>query len=75
MSEKEIESLSFEEALQALEAIVSRLEGGDLTLDEALTLFEQGQQLAGHCNRQLDTAVLRVEQLTADGEIVELPPP
>jgi exodeoxyribonuclease VII small subunit len=69
------QELTFEVALRELEETVSRLEGGDLTLEEALALFERGQKLTDHCNRLLDTAVLRVEQLTADGEIVNLAPP
>lgn len=67
-----IEDLTFETALRELEETVARLEGGELTLDEALALFERGQSLADYCNRQLDQAALRVEQLTADGEIIEL---
>lgn len=69
---EEIEKLSFEEALVELEEIVTKLEAGELTLEESLALFERGQKLAALCNRQLDEASLRVEQLTADGEIVEL---
>ena len=64
--------LSFEEALRNLEEIVSRLEMGDLTLEESLALFEQGQKLARHCSSQLEAATLRVEQLTGDGEIIAL---
>lgn len=74
MSVKELEDLTFEVALQELEETVTKLEAGELTLEEALTLFEWGQKLAEHCNKQLEEATLRVEQLTADGEIVELPP-
>jgi exodeoxyribonuclease VII small subunit len=44
-----------------------------LTLEAPLALFERGQKLATHCSDLLDKASLRVEQLTADGEIVELP--
>jgi len=73
--EKEIEGLSFEEALQELEGIVARLEAGELTLDESLALFERGQKLAERCNKQLNQATLRIEQLTPDGEIIQLPPP
>lgn len=65
--------LSFEEALAALETAVAQLESGDLTLEEALALYERGQQLADYCGQQLETAVLRVEQVTSDGEIVERP--
>jgi exodeoxyribonuclease VII small subunit len=69
-----LEDLTFETALRELEETVARLESGDLTLEESLALFERGQQLSDHCNRLLDTAVLRVEQLTADGEIMSLTP-
>ncbi len=69
---EETEELSFEEALVELEEIVTKLEAGELTLEESLALFERGQKLAALCNQQLDEASLRVEQLTADGEIVEL---
>ena len=71
MSE-DITTLSFEEALTELDTIVAKLEAGDLTLEESLTLFERGQKLATRCNKQLDEASLRVEQLSEDGEIVEL---
>jgi exodeoxyribonuclease VII small subunit len=64
--------LSFEEALHKLEEIVTRLEAGDLTLEQSLALYEEGQRLAQQCNEQLEAASLRVEQLTEDGEIVEL---
>lgn len=68
----EKEKLSFEEALAELEKIVAQLESGDLTLEASLDLFEKGQKLAQQCNQELETAVLRIEQLTDDGEIAEL---
>ena len=63
----EIQELTFETALAELEQIVSRLEAGELTLEESLALFERGQQLADYCNNMLDNASLRVE-----GEIVDV---
>jgi exodeoxyribonuclease VII small subunit len=57
-------NLSFEEAYSELEATVQRLEQGDLTLEEAITLYEQGMRLAQHCNDALDTAELQVQQLS-----------
>lgn len=73
MSEQpDVSTLSFEAALAELEETVGRLEAGDLTLEAALALFERGQQLASHCNRQLEQATLRVEMLTAEGEIVTI---
>jgi exodeoxyribonuclease VII small subunit len=43
-----------------------------LTIEGALALFERGQQLAAHCSKILETAGLKVEQLTSEGEIVEV---
>ena len=68
----EVTELSFEEALTELDDIVAKLEAGELTLEESLSLFERGQKLAARCNKQLDEASLRVEQLSEEGEIVEL---
>jgi exodeoxyribonuclease VII small subunit len=68
----EIENLSFEEAFTELEEVVQQLEAGDLTLDQALALFERGMALATHCNTQLDSAELRVQQLAPTA--VEYPP-
>lgn len=70
MSEKAVAELSFEEALQELEATIAQLEAGELTLEASLALFERGQTLAESCRRHLDEATLRVEQLTEDGEII-----
>lgn len=73
MNETPPESMSFEDALRELEATVLQLESGDLTLDASLALYERGQKLAFRCASLLDHATLRVEQLSAEGEIVTLP--
>lgn len=67
-----VTELTFEAALKELEETVAKLENGDLTLEQSLALYERGQQLATQCQTQLEQASLRVEQLTGDGEIVEL---
>jgi exodeoxyribonuclease VII small subunit len=72
MKEKDPTELAFEAALRELEETVSKLEGGELPLEEALELFEKGQLLASHCSKQLETAAMRVEMLTSDGEIVDV---
>lgn len=59
----ENENLSFEEAFAELEEVVQQLEAGDLTLDQAMALFERGMALATQCNARLDAAELRVQQL------------
>ncbi len=55
--------VSFEKALARLEETVHRLEAGNLPLDEAVALFEEGTRLARLCNEQLDAAELKVSQL------------
>ncbi len=62
------EQLSFEEALNRLEKIVHALQGGVLTLEEAITLFEEGMGLAKICNERLNAAELKITQLQADFE-------
>lgn len=59
-----IESLNYEQAFQELEDVVSALEAGQSNLEDALALFERGQALARHCASLLDTAELRVRQLS-----------
>ena len=53
----------FEQALAELEALVARLERGDLPLDEALKTFERGVELTRHCQGSLKAAQQRVEIL------------
>ena len=57
---------TFEKVLRDLETEVSRLESGDLPLDEALTCFEKGVNAAGRCQAMLDDAELKIEQLPKD---------
>jgi len=57
------DSLTFEDALAQLNQIVERLETGELSLDETLALYEQGQELAKFCEDALTQAELRLEAL------------
>ena len=57
---------SFEEALEQLEDSVGRLESGDLNLEEALQIFEQGITASRTCTRWLDQTRKRVQVLVAD---------
>jgi len=70
MSKKKDQELTFEAAFQELEETVQRLEGGELTLDEAIALFERGQILVRLCDEKLEQAELRVNQLLPDGDQV-----
>jgi len=60
------EDLSFEGALEQLEATVGRLEEGEMPLEEALVLFEKGVHLSRRCTTTLEAAEKRIEMLVAD---------
>jgi exodeoxyribonuclease VII small subunit len=65
----------FEEALNKLEKIVSKLEKGDIPLEESLKFFEEGIRVSRLCNQKLDEAEKRVEILLKDEEGVLKPQP
>jgi exodeoxyribonuclease VII small subunit len=53
----------FEDDMAALEALVARLESGELALEDALLAFEQGVRLVRALNQRLDAAEQRIEML------------
>jgi len=65
----------FEKSLARLEEVVKWLESTDLSLDEAMKLFEEGVKLSRDCQKQLEEAEGRVEILLkkADGKIAAEP--
>ena len=63
-AEPAIETLSFEAALAELEAIVQRLERGQLDLEASIAAYERGTALRRHCATKLEEARLRVEKIT-----------
>jgi exodeoxyribonuclease VII small subunit len=65
-SQPAIETLSFEAALAELEAIVQRLERGQLDLEASIAAYERGTALRRHCATKLEEARLRVEKITFD---------
>ncbi len=58
--------LTFEQAMERLEEIVSILEGGKSTLDESLKLFEEGTKLTAFCSESLKTAEQTIIKLTGE---------
>jgi exodeoxyribonuclease VII small subunit len=62
---------SFEAAQRELESIVQRLESGDAGLDEAITLWERGEELYRVCSTKLDAAQGRIEELARRVEAVK----
>lgn len=67
------EEQTFEAAFAELEAIVTRLERGELTLDESVGAFERGTALLKLCTTKLDAAEKRVRVLleSSDGNVAE----
>ncbi len=64
------EKKTFEENFARLEQIIKVLEKGDVSLEDSLSLFEEGVQLVRRCSKQLDTAEARIAKLvvTEEGE-------
>ncbi|MBA7650580.1 exodeoxyribonuclease VII small subunit [candidate division WOR-3 bacterium] len=65
MKEKE---LSFESALKRLEEIVTSLEKGDVSLEDAINLFEEGIQTAEVCKKKLESAEKRIKELIKNSD-------
>ena len=63
----------FESASAELEAIVKKMEEGDLTLENALALYERGVQLSRFCHSKLEEAERRLEILSDRGELRAAP--
>ena len=61
---------AFEAALRELDDVVQRLEGGNLTLEESLALYERGVALAAACHQRLQEAERRIEVLNERGKAV-----
>ena len=62
------QEIRFEDAYQELVQIIDQLEAGDLSLDDSMALFERGRSLVLLCEKQLNSAELRVSQLLSDGD-------
>jgi exodeoxyribonuclease VII small subunit len=62
----DITKLSFEEALEQLEDIVSKLEDGSIDLEQSIEEYTRGVHLKNHCETKLREATLKVEQITID---------
>ncbi|MFP3896804.1 MAG: exodeoxyribonuclease VII small subunit [Anaerolineales bacterium] len=66
MDRQELEALSFEDTYKRLEEIIQRLEEGTLSLDESVSLYEEGMQLAKHCDQKLDAAEIKITQVLSE---------
>ena len=68
-----VDGMSFEESIDALEGLVKRLEDGGIDLDESLRIYEQAVALRDHCKRILEDGERRIKKImeTADGTVRE----
>lgn len=57
---------TFEQALDELDALVRRMEAGELTLDESIAAYRRGAELARYCQTRLAQAELEIKQLEGD---------
>lgn len=74
MPEETPAPLTFEAGLQQLEAIVKEMENGDLPLERAIELFENGMKLSESCRKQIEAAETKVEILMRRaGEMQPMP--
>ena len=64
LSPVNVAALPFEQALEELEAIVRRLERGDVPLEDSIAIYERGEALKKHCETLLKRAEARIEKIT-----------
>jgi len=67
-------SSTFEQELERLESIVTRLEKGGLPLNESISLFEEGQKLLSSCKSKLEKAQVKVQKLLDNQKTQEIDP-
>ena len=65
----DITDLSYEEAYDQLEALVARMESGELPLEKSVALYERGQKLSAHCQALLEGAELKIKQVDEAGPV------
>ncbi|HLD16610.1 MAG TPA: exodeoxyribonuclease VII small subunit [Coxiellaceae bacterium] len=74
MPDKTPKALSFEQSLTQLEKLVSKMESGQLPLEQSLKHFEQGVKLIGECQTVLSKAEQKVKMLSGEGVLVDYNP-
>ena len=75
MTDKPVADMSFEEAMAALESVVTQLERGEVALEQSIALYERGALLKAHCAAKLAKAEEKVELIrAAEGRAVSTSP-
>ena len=67
--EEEVQNMTFEQSIAALESLVKELENGGIDLDKSIEIYEKAVILRNHCRKILDDSERRIEKImeTADG--------
>ena len=70
---EEINKLSFEKAMEELSEIVENLESGNIDLEKSIEYYTRGSLLKSHCQKKLDEAVLKLDEIKvlSDGKITK----
>jgi exodeoxyribonuclease VII small subunit len=68
MTDRPVTELSFEEALKELELVVSKLERGDVALEDSIALYERGASLKAACDKKLAEAEEKIARITLGPE-------
>ncbi len=66
MADKDIDKMSFEDAIRELEQVVTQLDRGDVALEDSIKLYERGAELKARCEAKLKEAEEKVAQITLD---------
>ena len=59
----DIEKMSFEEAFEELNKMIDFIEGGDISLDDSIKIYEMGIQLKKHCEKKLKDAEIKIKKV------------
>ena len=73
MSNTELETLTFEEAMKELEKLVDSLDKGDVSLDEAIAAYDRGSQLKDYCQKKLHQAKMKVDTIRSSDNFDTVP--
>lgn len=74
MEKNEMQALTFEEALKQLEEIVDKLEAGEVPLEKAIDLFQEGMLLSQICSQKLDKVEQKIETLLEENGAMVVKP-
>ena len=73
MTNRQVDKLTFEEAMKELEELVDSLDKGDVSLDEAIAAYDRGSQLKDYCQKKLLDARMKVETIQSSDNIGTVP--